>query len=273
MLKRTISAIIITKNEGRNLQDCLNTVRFCDEWIVVDSGSSDDTVNIAQRFGCHVIVTDDWPGFGVQKQRGLDAATSDWILSIDADERITAELAKEIRQVIALNNADGFYIARRSQFLGRWMNHGGWHPDRLLRLAKRDKVRFDLTRVHEKMLVNGFVAVLENPMLHYSYRSLDDVLTKQKTYALAGAARKIVQIQEFGREAHSDSPSASSHGSAHTVGILRALISSAWTFVRLFFFKLGFLDGWHGLVSAFAKSQETFWKYLAVVWPGDRSKN
>ena len=247
-----ISAVLITKNEAMNLTDCLESLRFCQEWIVLDSQSSDDTAAIAQRFGCRVINDADWQGFGIQKQRALDAATGEWVLSIDADERITPELAAEIQQAIRSNAADGYYIARRSQFLGRWMRHGGWYPDRVLRLARRANARFDPTPVHEKMLVSGRIAELKQPMLHYSYRSIEDVLAKQKTYALAGAAKKS--------------------GAGVSGGVVMALLRSGWTFVRLYGVRLGFLDGRQGLVAALAKSQETFWKYLTAAWPGDRSR-
>ena len=252
MQEPRISAVLITKNEAANLADCLESLRFCREWVVLDGQSTDDTVAIAQRFGCKVINDADWRGFGIQKQRALDAASGEWVLSIDADERITPELAAEIQQAVRSNAADGYYIKRRSQFLGRWMRHGGWYPDRVLRLARRANARFDPIPVHEKMLVSGRVAELKQPMLHYSYRSIEDVLAKQKTYALASAAKKS--------------------NAGVSGGVMMALLRSGWTFVRLYVVRLGLLDGRQGLVAALAKSQETFWKYLAAAWPGDRSR-
>jgi glycosyltransferase involved in cell wall biosynthesis len=248
----TISAILITLNEGRNLAECLESISFCPEKIIIDGGSTDETVEICHRYHGRVMFQSDWLGFGLQKQKALECATGEWILSIDADERITPELAAEIQQAIRSNAADGYYIARRSQFLGRWMRHGGWYPDRVLRLARRANARFDPTPVHEKMLVSGRIAELKQPMLHYSYRSIEDVLAKQKTYALAGAAKKS--------------------GAGVSGGMAMALLRSGWTFVRLYVVQLGLLDGRQGLVAALAKSQETFWKYLAAAWPGDRSR-
>ena len=252
MSESTVSAFIITRNEANNLPECLQTLKFCQEIVVLDQQSDDDTAQLARAFGARVITTEEWPGFGEQKQRALNLTTSDWVLSIDADERITPELAAEIQQAIRSNAADGYYIARRSQFLGRWMRHGGWYPDRVLRLARRANARFDPTPVHEKMLVSGRIAELKQPMLHYSYRSIEDVLAKQKTYALAGAAKKS--------------------GAGVSAGVVMALLRSGWTFVRLYGVQLGFLDGRQGLVAAVAKAQETFWKYLAAAWPGDRSR-
>lgn len=251
MSEHNISAIIITLNEADNLPECLQTLKFCHEIIVVDQKSQDQTSRLAEGLGARVISTDIWLGFGLQKQRALDAATGDWILSVDADERITPELAREIQHAIKTGLVDGYYLKRRSQFLGKWMHHGGWYPDRILRLARRERARFDPTPIHEKMLVDGNVSELKHPLLHYSYRSVEDVLAKQRTYAIASGRKKLADGQ--------------------SAGIASALFRSAWTFTRLFIIQLGFLDGRHGLIAAISKSQETFWKYLIVALPGDRS--
>ena len=252
MSELSISAILITRNEAGNLPECLRSLFFCQEVVVIDQQSTDRTADLAHELGARVVVSSNWQGFGIQKQRALETATGDWVLSIDADERITPELAKEIQQAIQSDKADGYYIKRRSQFLGKWMNHGGWYPDRVLRLARRERARFDPTPIHEKMIVDGAIAELVHPMLHYSYRSIEDVLAKQKTYALASGAKKAAGGQD--------------------AGVASALLRSGWTFIRLFMFQLGFLDGRHGLIAALAKAQETFWKYLAAAWPGDRSR-
>ena len=242
----SISAILITKNEAENLPDCLASLRFCNEIVVVDNDSRDGTVDIARAAGCKVIQADDWPGFGLQKQRALDAATGEWILSIDADERITPELQEEILAAVRRADADGCHIKRRSQFLGKWMRHGGWYPDRVLRLARRGRARFDPARVHEKLLVDGATTELAHPMLHFSYRDLADVLGKQRKYALMGAAKNRAARKRG--------------------GVARASARSLWTFFRLFVLQAGFLDGRHGLLSALAKAQETFWRYAGIEW-------
>jgi len=248
----SISAIIITRNEANNLSDCLRSVAFCNEIILVDNGSEDETCAIAQARGAIIINSQHWPGFGLQKQRALDAAHGDWVLSIDADERVTPELALEIIAATQTDDVNGYWINRKSQFLGKWMRHGGWYPDRLLRLARRAKAEFDPTPIHEKMLVTGKTASLAAPLLHYSYRTIEDVLSKQKNYALAAAEKK--------------------RNAGVSAGLMAALALALWTFTRAYFLRLGFLDGRHGLVAAVAKSQETFWKYLAAAWPGDRSR-
>ena len=247
-----LSAIIITRNEAHQIAECIASVSFCDEIIVVDGNSTDSTVEIASSLGCRVIQTADWPGFGKQKQRALEAATGQWVLSIDADERVTDDLRSEILLGIASNSLNGFYLNRKSQFLGRWMNHGGWDPDWTLRLVRRQSAAFDLSPVHERLLVQGSTEKLKGPLLHYSYRSIADILTKQKTYALAGSEKR--------------------KGNGHSSTLLIALTRSLWAFFRHYIFQLGFLDRRQGLVAAIAKSQETFWKHLAAAWPGDRSK-
>ena len=244
-LGSTISAILITRDESRHLAKCLETLGFCDEVIVVEHGSSDDTVAIARHMGARVIQTADWPGFGPQKQRALSEASGVWILSIDADERVTPELRAEILIAIKQPHTDGYFIKRRSQFLGRWMRFGGWYPDYVLRLAKRELTCFDQAPVHERLLVNGHVKHLKQHFLHYSYYNISDVLRKQRTYALLSGQR----IRQY-RGAH--------------INLLLTILRALWTFNRLYLLQLGFLDGRQGLISAIFKSQEVFWKYVAA---------
>jgi len=240
----TLSAIIITKNEASDLPECIESLDFCDEIVIIDSGSSDETAEIARSASCRFYSTTDWPGFGIQKQRALDKAQSDWVLSIDADERVSPELQAEIKSAIRRSDVSGYYIQRKSQFLGRWMKYGGWYPDQILRLGRRVNVRFDGAPVHEKLIVSGPTKRLQSPLLHYSYRSIEEVLAKQKTYALAGASLKA---------------SAGKKG-----GVLYAVSGSFIAFCKHYLVQLGFLDGQAGFISAIAKSQETFWKYMAT---------
>jgi glycosyltransferase involved in cell wall biosynthesis len=241
-----LSAILITKNEAADLPDCLASLAFCDEIVLVDSGSTDATVDIARAAGCKVTVTSDWPGFGPQKQRALALATGTWVLSIDADERISPALRAEIQAAIAREGVAGYRINRLSSFLGRWLRHGGWYPDRILRLARRSEARFSPDLVHENLLVAGPVADLAEPLLHYSYRSIDEVLDKQRRYALASAAQRRAR--------------------GARAGLGPALVRAGFAWFRHYILKRGFLDGGHGLVAAIAKSQETFWRYLAAGW-------
>ncbi|MBU3725062.1 MAG: glycosyltransferase family 2 protein [Burkholderiaceae bacterium] len=240
-----LSAILITKNEAHQLTDCLSTLDFCDEIIVVDHGSTDDTAAIAQANGAVVIQTHDWPGFGPQKQRALDRASGEWVLSIDADERVTAELKAEILRMLESSVANGFYIKRRSKFLGKWMRFGGWYPDYVLRLVKKSAAHFDPVPVHEKIIVRGQILKLKNHFLHYSYSSISDVLEKQKRYALLSAGK--IRARK-----------------GNHISLVAACTRSLWAFFRLYVLQLGALDGRQGFISAIFKAQEVFWKYVAA---------
>ena len=239
-----LSAVIITKNEETDLPRCLESLAFCDEIILVDSGSTDRTLEIAKLYGCHTYKTDDWPGFGLQKQRALEKSSGRWILSIDADEVITKELRDEILSSITNENYSGYYISRRTNFLGKWMRHGGWSPDYVLRLAVRELAHFDQAILHEKLIVKGHCGRLKHEMLHFSYPSLQEVLSKQARYAVDGKDR----ILRSGRNTF----------------LIFTFARSAWTFIRAYLIQLGFLDGRHGLIAAALKSQEVFWKYIAA---------
>ena len=244
--KPTISAILIAKDEQHNIAECLETLAFCDEIVLVDSGSSDETAEIAESLGAKVHRAADWQGFGIQKQRALDLATCDWVLSIDADERVSAALRREIEAAIRVPGPSAYLINRLSWFLGRPMRHGGWYPDRVLRLARRDKARFTPAAVHEEMLADGKVRRLEETLTHYSYRSIDDVLGKMRLYARCSA-------DERRRKGASG-------------GLATALGRGLFAFVKVYIFQAGFLDGGRGLVAAIYRAQETFWRYLAVGW-------
>jgi glycosyltransferase involved in cell wall biosynthesis len=241
-----LSAVIITKNEAVDLPACLASLAFCDEIVVVDSGSSDGTVELAERAGARVIVRSDWPGFGPQKQRALDAATGAWILSIDADEIVPPALAQEILAAIESGAHAGYRLNRLNEFLGKPLFHGGWYPDFHLRLARRDAARFSDELVHEKLLVEGSIGDLSTPMRHLTYRDIDELLDKQRRYALSGAAQRRLR----GRDG--------------SVG--KAVSRSLMTFLKLYIGKRGFLDGRHGFVAAAANAQEIFWRYVATGW-------
>ncbi len=241
-----ISAVLITRDEAADLPDCLASLAFCDEIVVVDGGSTDATVAIAEAAGARVVSAPDWPGFGLQKQRALDLATGDWVLSIDADERVPDALAAEIRRAIGRGDVDGFRLNRRSTFLGRFLLHGGWYPDRIVRLGRRGRARFTPDVVHERLEVDGAIGDLDADLVHHSYRSISEVLEKQRRYALASAEIRRARGKRG--------------------GLGRALSRSVFAFVRHYLIKRGFLDGAHGFVAAVAKAQETFWRWLAVGW-------
>lgn len=247
-----LSVIVITKNEQIHIRACLESVAFAHEIIVVDSGSTDETVEIARAMGAKVTVTSDWPGFGPQKNRALDQATGDWVLSIDADERVTPELAQLIQQEIAQPQGTAYRIARLSEFAGRWMRHSGWWPDRVLRLFKRGTARFNEAKVHESVQTTAPVLTLEGHFLHYPYASLEVFIDKINRYS-SDAAR---QMQAKGKT--TSLPAIAGHAS--------------WTFVRHYVVRRGFLDGPQGFILACMAASGSLFRY-SKLWYYTRQKS
>lgn len=241
----SLSVILITKNEEANLNDCLESVSFADEIIVVDSQSSDKTQEIARSFGAKLEITSDWPGFGLQKNRALNLATQDWVLSIDADERVTPELKQEILATMAsANAADCYAIPRSSWYCGRFMKHSGWYPDYVDRLFKRGSAKFSDHLVHERLLPTGSSGKLKNHFLHYSYRDFSQVLKKVDVYSSAAAQQAFKQGKKG--------------------GLGEALIHGFWAFFRTYVLRRGFLDGKHGLALAISNAATSYYKYLKL---------
>ncbi len=283
-----LSVTIITKNEAHRIERCLRSVAFADEVIVVDSGSTDGTVEIARGLGARVVVTD-WPGFGPQKNRALDLATGDWILSLDADEVVDDDLRQAILRVVRNGLAGGegapsddggdpsgaattdgartqgatpdrdrpagYWITRSSSFCGRPIRHGDWRDDRVLRLFRRGSARFTNDAVHERVDCPLPHGRLDGVLLHDSVDSLADAIEKTERYARLGAER----LRARGRG-----------------GFVSAVVHAAWTFLRGYFVRLGFLDGRSGLTIAALNARGTFLRYRiagrppAPLSPGER---
>lgn len=248
----SLSVIVITRDEARNIEDCLRSVGFADQLVVLDSGSTDDTLQIARSFGALVGVDADWKGFGVQKNRALDLASSDWVLSIDADERITPQLKAEILATLKTPQFDCYSFPRLSSYCGQYMRHSGWYPDHVTRLFRRGAARFSDDRVHEKLLTSKPAGLLRSPLLHESFRSLESVLDKVNRYSTAGA----LSLKEKGK----------------TASLGKALASGLWAFIRTYFLRLGFMDGRMGLVLAISNAEGTYYRYLKL-WLLDRAGN
>lgn len=239
----TLSVIIITKNESAHISGCLQSVAWADEIIVLDSGSVDDTVDLCRAVTDKVYVTD-WQGFGIQKQRALDKATGDWVLSIDADEIVTPELKLEIQQAMHTSDMNGFEIPRLSNYCGRAMRHGGWFPDYVLRLFRREYGRFTDHVVHERVVVEGHIGRLNTPFLHDAFVDFEEVLHKVNNYSTLGATVL------YERGVRSSLP--------------KAIMKGLWTFIRTYFLKAAFLDGQQGLMLAISNAEGAYYKYVKL---------
>ncbi len=236
-----ISATIVTLNEERHIARVIESLRCVEEILVVDSGSTDRTREIARRLGARVI-EEPWRGFAAQKNFASACAANDWILSLDADEALTEELEAEI---LALKldgpRYDGYSMPRLAQYLGRWILHGGWYPDRKIRLFHRQRGAWQGEYVHESVRVNGTVGALDGNLQHFTCDSLSAHLRTLDRYTTL-AARELTA-----RNAQ--------------VPIRRLLLDPAWTFARTYFIRRGFLDGPQGLAIAWMAALYTFLKY------------
>jgi glycosyltransferase involved in cell wall biosynthesis len=242
----TISAIVITKNEEAVIRRCLESVAWAQQIVVVDCGSTDATVEICRELGATVHMTDDWPGFGPQKNRALDRATGDWVLSLDADEWVTPALRAELERVIGLPQPrPGYAIPRRSSFCGRFMRHSGWWPDYVLRLFKREAGRFSNDRTHERLIVQGQLGRLREPLLHEAVRDIEQMLAKMDGYSSSSAHERF----ERGRRA----------------SLATAIAHGVWTFFRTYVLRLGFLDGREGFILAVANAEGSYYRYVKLM--------
>lgn len=236
-----ISATIITFNEERNIARAIESLRCCDEIVVVDSGSADRTLEIAERYGARVVESS-WPGYAKQKNLAADRAAHDWILSIDADEALSESLEGEIWALKKRGPGfDAYTMPRLAQYLGRWILHSGWYPDRKVRLYHRARACWAGDFVHESVQVNGRVGHLESNLLHFTCDSITEHLKTMDRYTTLAAE----QIASQNRH----------------VGYRQLVIEPIWTFWRTYLIRRGFLDGIEGLTIAHMASLYTFLKY------------
>lgn len=219
-----ISVVIITKNEAQNISDCLESVKWADEIIVVDSGSEDETISIAKRFTDKVLINE-WKGFADQKSFAMNQATNEWILSIDADERVTEKLKDEILNS-DLNQFDGYRIKRENYFLGKLIRGCGWGNDYQLRLFRKSKTKLTNRLVHEGFEVEGKIGQLKNSMQHFSYRNFSDAITKINHYSTLEAIEKQNRKK---------------------VTAFTIVVTPVVAFLQHFFLRQGFIDGIYGL--------------------------
>jgi glycosyltransferase involved in cell wall biosynthesis len=239
-----LSAVLITRNAASLLDACLRSLTFCDELVVVDSGSTDATRDIAERYHARVIEKD-WLGFGRQKQFAVDQARNDWVLCIDADERVSEVLAASISRALVQPESVVFRMTRCNRFLGRWLRHGEGYPDWSARLFDRRSARWSDDPVHEKVLYAVTPATLQGDLLHESAEDLAEYLEKQNRYTTLAAR----QLFESGRSASS----------------LQLIFSPIIRFVKFYFLRLGFLDGLPGFAHTSIGCMNSFMKYAKLI--------
>ena len=243
--KPTLSVVIITKNEERDLPRCLRSVWFADEIVVLDSGSMDRTLEIAREFTDKVFVNADWPGFGPQKNRALTYATGEWVLSLDADEWVTAELAEEIQSVIKGGAHSVYKIPRLSSFCGVVIRRSGWYPDYVTRLFRKSDAQFSKDLVHERVVHEKIEGSFNNPLRHASYHDLNEVMNKVVRYSQDGAENRFRR--------------------GETTSFSKALLSTFWAFLRTWVLRLGFLDGKPGFMVAVSIAEGTYWRHMRLL--------
>lgn len=247
-----LSLIVITKNAEATIRRCLESGAFADEIVVVDSGSTDATLSICGELGARVHRTPDFPGHGPQKNRALDLARGEWVLSLDADEWVTPELRAEIEAAIAApGERAAFRMPRRSSFCGRFMRHSGWWPDYVTRLFRRGAARFSEDHTHDRLIVNGPIGRLEHPILHEAITDLEQMIAKMNLYSSSSARA----FHERGRSA----------------SLATAIVHGGWAFLRTYFLRAGFLDGREGFMLAVANAEGAYYRYLKLMLLGEKS--
>ncbi len=240
-----VSVAVITRDEEDRLPACLESASFADETVVVDSGSTDRTVHVAESMGARVF-EEPWRGFSAQKQLAVDRCANDWVLILDADERVPAQTAAALRWALSAHagTAAAFSFPRKNLFHGRWIRHGGWWPDRIVRLVDRRKGAFDGRAVHERWVPRGRVISLDSPLEHCSFRRYSDLVSKMERYSdLAAQA-----MWKEGRRAGPGTPP----------------FHALWMFIRTYVLERGALDGFDGLVISLMNAGGSFFKYAKL---------
>lgn len=246
-----LSVIIITKNVEADIERCLESVKWAQEIVILDSGSTDKTLEICRCYTSQIFSTD-WPGFGIQKNRALAKASQEWILSLDADEWLSQELQTEIQNILSQPLFNSYELQRRSKFLGRWIFYGDWKNDRVIRLFKKEYAEFTNQNVHEKLLVVGPIGKIRAPLFHEPFKTLDTVIDKLNRYTNASTLDL---------------------GHLKKGSLFKALFHGFWRFFRGYILKLGFLDGKEGFILAVSNAESSYYRYLKLYYQQLRKNN
>jgi len=243
MDRKQFSITIITLNEERRIGKCIKSASFADEIVVVDSGSRDRTVEIAEQAGARVI-HQEWLGYGRQKQFAVEQAINEWVLCLDADEWLSLELSRSIQNVLEHPEFNAYQFPRRNRFMGRWLRHGEGYPDWSLRLFHRDYAHWSEDEVHEKVVSDGDAEKISGDLMHESEETMQQYLTKQDLYTTIRAQ----ELQAKGKKG----------------SIIKIVLSPVARFIKFYFIRLGFLDGVPGLVHILIGCQNSFMKYAKL---------
>ena len=233
-MSNKLSVVIISYNEEKFIRDALLSASFANEIIVLDSLSSDSTLEIASECGA-IVSTNAWEGYANQKNKAISLATNNWVFVLDADERISNELALEIKETLKNPKFDGYFVPRKNNFFGKFIKYGGLYPDYSIRLFKKSHGKFKNTPVHESVSIEGKISKLKHDIVHLAYQSVEEFSNKQKKYALLSDKKN---------------------------SLTRAVLSSLWSFLKIYFFRLGFLEGWRGIIIAYFYAKYSFKKYF-----------
>ncbi len=249
-MRTGLSVLILAKNEEHNIVPCLQSVQWADERIVVDSGSTDRTVELATPLATKILHLP-WKGFGKTKTEALTSAECEWVLWLDADERVSARLKEEIRTIVGARDAShaAYDVARRAFFLGKWIRHCGWYPSRVTRLFQRVRGSFSDSAVHEYLIIDGTTGHLTNDLDHFTDPDLHHYFRKFNRYTTLAAEEM--------------------HDAGRTAGVADLMFRPVFMFVKMFFLRRGFLDGVHGFILCVVSSAYVFAKY-AKLWERSR---
>lgn len=248
-----ISAIIITKDEEHSIRECLQSISWVDEIIVVDSESKDQTLKICKEFRAKIF-TKSWQGFGPQKNEAIKHAKYKWILSIDADEIITPELKKEIIAITKSNNpSEAYSICRRSFYCGRLIKFSGWQSDFVVRFFQKKFCKFSDDLVHEKVLVNGVTLKTKSYMIHNAFENFEEVIKKINVYSSLSASMFYKKNRKS--------------------SLKKALFHAFWSFIKTYIIKLGFLDGKYGFMLSISNAEGTYYRYIKLMMLHSKSND
>jgi (heptosyl)LPS beta-1,4-glucosyltransferase len=251
---KKLSVCIICKNEESTIENCLESVKWADEIVIVDSGSTDKTLEIAKKYTDKIFIRDDWQGFGEQRRRAEKLATNDWLFAIDCDEVVTSELQQEILKTLgSIKDKQVISVNRLTKFCGKYIYHSGWHPDRIVRIYNKNITGYNTSLVHEAVDKKGLERLnMKGKLLHHQYEDLFPYINKRNKYAMFGAE----QILRKNKKA----------------SLTKALSSAIFAFIRHYFLRLGFLDGKAGLIISIIQSQYSFNKHIFAYYHKDNIK-